>query len=118
MKTMAVDTKNERLSSDDERLARRDAILARVYAKPAQSERSPWEDPSLYLLAFVVGMVAVVAALLHGGRWGAEPTAGAVFVLFSGAALIKVGLSRFLVARFRKYDGSRDSSGGAARTRT
>jgi hypothetical protein len=118
MKPVTIEPSNRSEAVDSGRRVNRDAIVARVYAKSTGREQSLWEDPYLYLLAFVVGLVAVVAVLFRGGRWGAEPTAGAVFVLFSGAALVKVGLSRFVITRLRKRNGSPGPSHDSARPHT
>ncbi len=55
------------------------------------SGREPlrWDDPLLYALAFVVGLVPIVPVVVRGGAWGTEPTVGALFCVFSGAALLR-----------------------------
>lgn len=53
------------------------------------SGRLSWEDPLLYLLGLVVGVVPVVAVLVRGGSWGAEPSVGLVFCIFSAVALTR-----------------------------
>ena len=50
-----------------------------------------WYDPSLYVLGLVVGLVPIVAVLLKGGSWGAEPTMGAVFCAFFALSYVSDG---------------------------
>lgn len=50
--------------------------------------RLTWDDPLLYVLGLAVGLVPIVAVHLRGGAWGAEPTVGLVFCIFSAGALL------------------------------
>jgi hypothetical protein len=59
-------------------------------------QSSRWNDPSLYVLGFVVGLVPIIAVLIRGGSWGAEPTIGLVFCVIFGAALVQHALDRTL----------------------
>ena len=46
------------------------------------------DDGTLYWLLLVVGLVGVIATLVRGGAWGAEPTAAALLVVVAGRALL------------------------------
>ncbi len=61
-------------------------------------ERRRWDDPLLYALAFVVGLVPIVAVLVRGGTWGAEPTVGVLFCVFSGAGLVRHAYGTYFAA--------------------
>lgn len=52
------------------------------------SSGQSWDDPLLYVLIFVIGVVPILAILIRGGVWGPEPTVGLAFCIFSGGALL------------------------------
>ena len=51
--------------------------------------RFAWDDPSLYFLALLVGLVPIVAVLLRGGAWGAEPTLGTILCVLAVGGLLR-----------------------------
>ncbi len=67
----------------------REAIRAKVRATETGAPAdSAWDDPLLYALGLIVGLVPVIAAVAKGGAWGAEPTIGMVLSIFSIAGLV------------------------------
>lgn len=45
-------------------------------------------DATVYWVALVVGLVAVVATVLRSESWGTAPTLGAILVVLSGRGLL------------------------------
>jgi hypothetical protein len=72
----------------------RPALGANADANGDTERASRWIDPWLYVLGFLVGLVPIVAVLIRGGSWGAEPTMGLVFCVLFGAALLEQVLRR------------------------
>lgn len=58
-------------------------------ARGERTRRSGWDDPSLYLLALTIGLIPIVAVVLRGGPWGAEPTLGIVLSVLAVGGLSK-----------------------------
>jgi hypothetical protein len=67
-----------------------------VHALDDVRHSSRWSDPSLYVLGLTVGVIPIVAVLIRGGSWGAEPTLGLVFCVIFGAALVQHAIDRKL----------------------
>lgn len=62
---------------------------------------SRWSDPSLYVLGLLIGLIPIIAVLIRGGAWDAEPTAGLVFCVTFAAALVQHAFGR----KARRHDG-------------
>src|ERR1051326_3153059 len=71
-------------------------------------DRLRWDDPLLYGLAFIVGLVPIIAVLVRGAAWGAEPTVGMLFCVLSGGALSRHALGTCLAGHHR-YTGEERS---------
>jgi len=77
---------------------------------PGPPDRLRWDDPLLYGLAFIVGLVPIIAVLVRGAAWGAEPTVGMLFCVISGGALSRHALGTYLTGHHRYRAEERSGS--------